>query len=139
MLPTRHGTGQSRAVLRNKPPPNLTACPSYGILLTFHRRQQRQHPLLSVATALEDGVVPAVQLSIRDSMELLRTRVCEWQPVGIDSLAIAPSGAGSSPRLAVGRESPRRIFRPILPHSDCYEECVWFRIQGGGFSLETQG
>ncbi|CAE7577544.1 utp4 [Symbiodinium natans] len=38
-------------------------------------------------------------------MELLRTRVCEWQPVGIDSLAIAPSGAGSSPRLAVGREN----------------------------------
>ncbi|CAE7207662.1 U3 small nucleolar RNA-associated protein 4 [Symbiodinium microadriaticum] len=38
-------------------------------------------------------------------MELLRTRVCEWQPVGIDSLAIAPSGSGSSPRLAVGREN----------------------------------
>jgi len=34
-------------------------------------------------------------------MEVLRTRLCEWQPVGIDALALAPGP--QEPRLAVGR------------------------------------
>jgi len=34
-------------------------------------------------------------------MELLRTRLCEWRPVGIDALALSPRAA--EPRLAVGR------------------------------------
>eukprot|EP00929_Paragymnodinium_shiwhaense_P030243 TRINITY_DN17162_c0_g1_i1.p1 TRINITY_DN17162_c0_g1~~TRINITY_DN17162_c0_g1_i1.p1 ORF type:complete len:775 (-),score=188.67 TRINITY_DN17162_c0_g1_i1:86-2410(-) len=37
-------------------------------------------------------------------MELLRTRFCDWQPVAIDALALAPAGA-PEPRLAVGRSS----------------------------------
>eukprot|EP00448_Togula_jolla_P007299 CAMPEP_0170599092 /NCGR_PEP_ID=MMETSP0224-20130122/16603_1 /TAXON_ID=285029 /ORGANISM="Togula jolla, Strain CCCM 725" /LENGTH=750 /DNA_ID=CAMNT_0010923701 /DNA_START=100 /DNA_END=2352 /DNA_ORIENTATION=+ len=35
-------------------------------------------------------------------MEVLRTRLCEWQPVEIDALALAPASA-AEPRLAVGR------------------------------------
>ena len=33
-------------------------------------------------------------------MELRRTRLCPWKPVGIDALAFSPSGT-----LAVGRET----------------------------------
>mmetsp|Transcript_3625 Transcript_3625/g.6884 ORF Transcript_3625/g.6884 Transcript_3625/m.6884 type:complete len:770 (-) Transcript_3625:142-2451(-) len=42
-------------------------------------------------------------------MEVVRTRLCEWAPVGIDALAFAPPDAAgvtsdsSAPRLAVGR------------------------------------
>ena len=84
----------------------------------------------AVANILKDGFVPAVQLSIRDSMELLRTRVCEWQPVGIDSIAIAPSG-GSSPRLAarlaVGRECLGKKRLPNLP-----SVCLGCNLCAGG-------
>mmetsp|Transcript_63497 Transcript_63497/g.148022 ORF Transcript_63497/g.148022 Transcript_63497/m.148022 type:complete len:746 (+) Transcript_63497:108-2345(+) len=34
-------------------------------------------------------------------MEVLRTRLCEWKPVGIDAVALAPKP--EEPRLAVGR------------------------------------
>lgn len=37
-------------------------------------------------------------------MELLRTRLCEWKPLGIDALALAPPNF-PEPRLAVGRAS----------------------------------
>jgi len=36
-------------------------------------------------------------------MEVLRTRLCEWQPIGIDALAFSPRT--EEPRLAVGRAS----------------------------------
>ncbi|CAK0852750.1 unnamed protein product [Prorocentrum cordatum] len=37
-------------------------------------------------------------------MEVLRTRLCEWKPVGIDALALAPAGA-PQPRLALARSN----------------------------------
>jgi U3 small nucleolar RNA-associated protein 4 len=36
-------------------------------------------------------------------MEVLRTRLCEWEPIGIDALAFSPRT--EEPRLAVGRAS----------------------------------
>eukprot|EP00930_Biecheleria_cincta_P038861 TRINITY_DN26725_c0_g1_i2.p1 TRINITY_DN26725_c0_g1~~TRINITY_DN26725_c0_g1_i2.p1 ORF type:complete len:741 (-),score=127.80 TRINITY_DN26725_c0_g1_i2:12-2234(-) len=85
-------------------------------------------------------------------MELLRTRLCEWHPVGIDALSIAPPGR-AGPRLAVGRangalelwdtetwhlccSSPGRAKRSIrsilwLPDSSSEGSSSWRLITAG--------
>jgi len=95
-------------------------------------------------------------------MELLRTRICEWEPIGIDALALAPSATSGAPaaepRLAIGRASgalelwdtttwhmhstsmgcDKRSFRGIVwaPASDTDDDARGVRLFTTGLSGE---